>query len=124
MKYIGGQMIKPRCLLYNMPMFLSADNKLKPCCFLNTTEQWNDFIKWGKRLGFDVEHDLDITLHSVETIIESPTWKGLIASFSQENQGSDIVGRSCPPECYNSCGPGSYSSTNQSSKHSDYKSGN
>ena len=64
-------MIKPRCLLYNLPMFLSADNKLKPCCFLNTTKQWKEFIEWGKQRGFNVEHDLDITLYTVETIIES-----------------------------------------------------
>lgn len=114
-------MIKPRCLMYNLPMFLSADNKLKPCCFLNTTEQWKEFIEWGKQRGFNVEHDLDITLYTVETIIESPTWKGLIASFSQENQGDAIVGRSSPPECYNSCGPGSYTSTSNTAKHSDYK---
>ena len=54
-------MIKPRCLLHNMPMFLSADNKLKPCCFLNPTIQWIEFKLWGKENGYDVEYDLDIT---------------------------------------------------------------
>ena len=45
-------MIKPRCLLYNMPIFLSADNRLKPCCFLNTIEKWNEFkSEYEKRGG-------------------------------------------------------------------------
>ena len=91
MKYIGGQMIKPRCLLYNMPMFLSADNKLKPCCFLNPTYQWNQFKEWGKQNGLNVEEDLDITKHSVDTIIKSPTWLAVLDGFETGN-GKESMG--------------------------------
>jgi hypothetical protein len=105
-------MIKPRCLMYNLPMFLSADNKLKPCCFLNTTEQWKEFILWAKDRGFDAEYDLDVTKHNVDNIIDSPTWKALIKSFKTGDT---------PSECWNSCGPDSYTSTSNTAKHSDYK---
>lgn len=105
-------MIKPRCLLYNMPIFLSADNRLKPCCFLNTVEKYNEFKEWGKDNGVDVDGDLDITKHSVNTILKSPTWLTLIDGFKTGNT---------PQECYRSCGPNSYRSTNKTSKHSDYK---
>jgi hypothetical protein len=112
MKYIGGQMIKPRCLLYNMPIFLSADNRLKPCCFLNPVGQWNEFIEWGKQNGLNVEEDLDITKHDVETILKSPTWLAVLDGFKTGN---------APHECHVSCGPNSYSSTSQTAKHSDYE---
>ena len=108
-------MIKPRCLLHNMPVFLSADNLLKPCCFLNTTDSWNKFKDWAKDHNLNIEDELDVTKHSIEEIINSPTWLKLIAGFKTGDT---------PRECHRSCGPGSYSSTNQSSKHSDYKSGN
>ena len=111
-KYIGGQMIKPRCLLYNMPMFLSADNRLKPCCFLNTIEKWNEFKEWGKNNGIDVAGDLDITKHNIDTILKSKTWTKLIDGFETGN---------APPECHRACGPNSYTSTDQTAKHSDYK---
>ena len=111
-KYIGGQMIKPRCLIHNMPMFLSADNKLKPCCFLNPIETWNEFKKWGEDNGLDVDGDLDITKHNIETILKSKTWTMLIEGFKTGNT---------PEECHLKCGPDSYSSTNQTSLHSDYK---
>ena len=112
MKYIGGQMIKPRCLLYNMPMFLSADNKLKPCCFLNPVNQWKEFISWGKQNGYDVEYDLDVTKHDIDTIVESPTWQAVIDGFNTGN---------VPQECHRSCGPSSYISTDNIAKHSNYK---
>ena len=105
-------MITPRCLVYKMPVFLSADNRLKPCCFLNTTESWAKFVSWGKKNGLDVEHDLDITKHSYDTILKSPSWQTLIDGFKTGN---------VPHECHRSCGPDSYSSTNNTSKHSDYK---
>ena len=35
--------LKPRCTLYKNPMFLSADKKLKPCCFLNPHAEWKIF---------------------------------------------------------------------------------
>lgn len=112
MKYIGGQMIKPRCLIYKMPMFLSADNRLKPCCFLNPTDQWNEFITWGKENGYDVEYDLDVTKHDIDTIVKSPTWLAVIDGFNTGN---------VPPECVRACGPGSYTSTSNTAKHSDYE---
>lgn len=112
MKYIGGQMIKPRCLLYDMPMFLSADNKLKPCCFLNPVGQWKEFISWGKQNGYDVEYDLDVTKHDIDTIVKSPTWQAVIDGFNTGN---------APQECHRSCGPGSYISTTNTAKHSDYE---
>jgi hypothetical protein len=105
-------MIKPRCLIYKMPMFLSADNKLKPCCFLNTTSEWVDFIKWCKERSLDAEYDLDITKHSIDTIIKSPSWKALLDSFDSH------VGS--PGTCRKNCGPNSYTSTSQTAKHSDY----
>mgnify|MGYP005990247445 FL=1 len=112
MKYTGGQMIKPRCLTYSsMPIFLSADNRLKPCCFLNTVEKFNEFKKWGEDNGIDVDGDLDITKHNVDAILKSKTWTKLIEGFKTGNT---------PQECHRSCGPGSYSSTSNTSKHSDY----
>jgi hypothetical protein len=110
-KYIGGQMIKPRCLLYDLAMFLSADNKLKPCCFVNPVESWNEFIEWGKQNGLNVEEDLDVTKHNIDTIIKSPTWLAVIDGFETGNT---------PKACHIECGPNSYSSTDQTSKHSDY----
>jgi len=95
-----------------MPMFLSADKRLKPCCFLNPTYQWNDFINWGKQNGLNVEEDLDITKHSVDTIIKSPTWLAVLDGFKTGN---------APRECHRSCGPDSYTSTSNTAKHSDYK---
>ena len=105
-------MIKPRCLIYELPMFLSADNKLKPCCFLNTTEQWKSFIEWGKQHNVNVEYDLDITKHKIEEIIDSPTWKELIKTFKTGD---------APLTCDLNCGPDSYTSTSNTAKHSDYK---
>ena len=104
-------MIEPRCLIYNMPIFLSADNRLKPCCFLNTVEKFNEFKKWGEDNGLDVEGDLDITKHNVDAIIKSKTWTKLIEGFKTGN---------APPECHRSCGPSSYTSTSNTAKHSDY----
>lgn len=104
-------MIEPRCLIYNMPIFLSADNRLKPCCFLNTVEKFNEFKKWGEDNGLDVEGDLDITKHNVDAIIKSKTWTKLIEGFKTGN---------APPECHRSCGPNSYTSTSNTAKHSDY----
>jgi hypothetical protein len=103
--------ITPRCLLYNMPVFLSADNKLKPCCFLNPTEPWKQFLSWGRRNGHDVENDLDITKHSVDTIMKSRTWLAILDGFETGN---------VPGECRHACGPDSYNSTTQTAKHSDY----
>ena len=105
-------MIKPRCLIYNMPVFLSADNKLKPCCFLNPIAQWNEFKDWAKKHNFNIEDDLDVTEHSIEEILSSPTWLKLIAGFETGDT---------PLECHRACGAGSYRSTTQTAKHSDYK---
>jgi len=103
-------MIKPRCLLHNMPIFLSADNKLKPCCFINA--QWSLFLKWTKENGLDAEYDLDVTKHDIDTILKSKTWIKLIEGFETGN---------VPQECHIQCGPDSYISTTQTAKHSDYK---
>ena len=105
-------MIKPRCLIYNMPIFLSADNRLKPCCFLNPIEKWNEFKKWGEQNGVNVDEDLDVTKHSIDTILKSETYTKLKEGFKTGNT---------PKECHFQCGPDSYSSTSQTSKHSDYK---
>ena len=105
-------MIKPRCLIYNMPVFLSADNKLKPCCFLNPIAQWNEFKDWAKKHNFNIEDDLDVTKHSIETIMKSPTWTTLKDGFATGNS---------PFICHMECGPDSYTSTSQTAKHSDYK---
>ena len=108
-------MISPRCLLHNMPMFLSADNHLKPCCFLNTTTEWDEFKKWAEGHNLNIEDDLNVNNHTMAEIINSPTWIKLLDGFKT----GDV-----PRVCNAECGPGSYSSTNQSSKHSDYISGN
>jgi hypothetical protein len=105
-------MIKPRCLLYNMPMFLSADNHLKPCCLVNPTEEWQEFVAWAKQNGLDAEYDLDITKHSIDDITQSPTWLAVIDGFKTGN---------VPPECHRSCGPNSYVSDTNTAKHNTYK---
>jgi hypothetical protein len=92
-------------------MFLSADNKLKPCCFLNPVQQWKEFKEWGEQNGLNVEEDLDITKYDIDTIIKSETWTTLIAGFKTGNT---------PVECHRSCGEGSYTSTSQTAKHSNY----
>lgn len=106
-------MITPRCIVNGMPMFLSADSKLKPCCFLNTSREYAAFITWGKQRGYDVEFDLDTTLHSINEIHNSPTWKGLIESFKTEGDSPEV--------CDRACGPGSYTSTTGNAKHSTFE---
>ena len=110
-KCIGGQMIKPRCLLYDLPVFLSADKKLKPCCFVNPANQWREFLSWAKANKLDANYDLDVTKHNIETIMKSPTWTKLIEGFNTGN---------APKTCFFECGPDSYSSTSQTAKHSTY----
>jgi hypothetical protein len=105
-------MIKPRCLLYDLPIYLSADQKLKPCCFVNPADQWKDFLRWGKENKLDVEYDLDVTKHTIEIITTSPTWLAILDGFKTGN---------APSTCFKECGPSSYSSTTQTAKHSDYK---
>ena len=58
-----------------------------------------------------LEEDLAITKHKVDTILKSPTWLAVIDGFETGNT---------PPECHRACGPGSYTSTTQTAKHSDY----
>ena len=105
-------MIKPRCLLYKLPVFLSADKKLKPCCFVNTSGQWLKFLSWAAENNLDANYDLDVTNHSIEEIMTSPTWLAVLDGFKTGN---------VPSTCVKECGPGSYSSTTQTAKHSDYK---
>ena len=94
-------------------MFLSASNILKPCCFLNTTRQYNFFKEWGEARGLTVEADLDASKHTMETILSSPTWLALIESFKHQGQS--------PSTCEKQCGPGSYKSTSGTAKHSTFK---
>ena len=105
-------MINPRCLLNRLPIFLSADNKLKPCCFVNPAEQWRGFLLWAEKNDLDANYDLDVTKHSIEAIMKSPTWTTLKDGFATGNS---------PFVCHMECGPASYTSTSQTAKHSDYK---
>ncbi len=104
--------VKPRCTLYGMPMFLSADKKLKPCCFLNPYHEWKSFIEWGKANGLDINSDLDLEKNTKEQVMKSPTWLKLIDSFDKINAS--------PFTCYKECGTKSWESTNMVQKYSDF----
>jgi hypothetical protein len=104
--------LKPRCTLYKNPMFLSADKKLKPCCFLNPHAEWKIFKEWGEERGLDISEDLDIIKYSRKEIFESATWKGLLESFKTND---------APYTCYKECGHNSYTSDTMTAKHSQYK---
>jgi hypothetical protein len=93
-------------------MFLSADKHLKPCCFLNASAK--DFKKWAQTHNLNLEDDLDVTKHSIETILVSPTWIKLLDGFKDGDT---------PKTCHSQCGDNSYTSTTNTAKHSDYKPG-
>jgi hypothetical protein len=106
------QIVSPRCILYGMAMFLSADKRLKPCCFLNPYHEWKLFVKWGEENKLDVANDLDLTKHTKEEVMKSDTWLKLIDSFDKPNAS--------PATCYRECGSKSWESTNMVQKYSDF----
>jgi len=87
----------PRCLMHKKHnVFLGPDGYLRPCCYVNNSRDWKEFLTWIQDNNLDTE-DLQMFDKGIDNIKNSNTWQLLKKQL--ESQDPD-----CPTICKKMCG--------------------
>ena len=92
--------IYPRCLdeqhKDSHSVFLSPDGYIRPCCFVNNTKDWDEFLVWMSANDLDTK-DLVFYPKGIKGVLETDTMKVLKEQLSSKSN-------SCPSICKKMCG--------------------
>ena len=77
-------------------VFLGPDGYLRPCCYVNNSRDWKEFLTWIQDNNLDTE-DLQMFDKGIDNIKNSNTWQLLKKQL--ESQDPD-----CPTICKKMCG--------------------
>ena len=87
----------PRCLMHKKHnVFLGPDGYLRPCCYVNNSRDWKEFLTWIQDNNLDTE-DLQMFDKGIDNVKNSNTWQLLKKQL--ESQDPD-----CPTICKKMCG--------------------
>lgn len=69
--------IHPRCLEHkNHNVFVSPDGYLRPCCYVNNSLDWDEFLMWVSENDLDIK-DLELIGRGMDEIVKTPLWTTL-----------------------------------------------
>ena len=86
----------PRCLMHKKHnVFLGPDGYLRPCCYVNNSRDWKEFLTWIQDNNLDTE-DLQMFDKGIDNVKNSNTWQLLKKQL--ESQDSN-----CPTICKKMC---------------------
>lgn len=92
--------IYPRCLdeehKDSHSLFLSPDGFIRPCCYVNNTRDWDEFLVWMSANDLDTK-DLVFYPKGVEGVMKTDTMQTLKSQLLNRSS-------SCPSICKSMCG--------------------
>ena len=87
----------PRCLMHKKHnVFLGPDGYLRPCCYVNNSRDWKEFLTWIQDNDLDTE-DLQMFDRGIDNIKNSNTWQLLKKQLESQDPN-------CPTICKKMCG--------------------
>jgi hypothetical protein len=89
--------IHPRCLEHkNHNVFVSPDGYLRPCCYVNNSLDWDEFLMWVSENDLDIK-DLELIGRGMDEIVKTPLWTTLKKQLEDRSPN-------CPSVCKKVCG--------------------
>ena len=86
----------PRCLMHKKHnVFLGPDGYLRPCCYVNNSRDWNEFLIWIQNNDLNIE-DLRLWNSDLMQLKSSPTWTLLKKQLESQDPN-------CPTICKKMC---------------------
>ena len=87
----------PRCLMHKKHnLFLGPDGYLRPCCYVNNSRDWKEFLTWIQDNNLDTE-DLQMFDKGIDNVKNSNTWQLLKKQLESQDPN-------CPTICKKMCG--------------------
>ena len=77
-------------------LFLGPDGYLRPCCYVNNSRDWKEFLTWIQDNNLDTE-DLQMFDKGIDNVKNSNTWQLLKKQLESQDPN-------CPTICKKMCG--------------------
>ena len=88
--------LNPRCLQHEShSVFIGPDGYVRPCCFVNNTLDWDEFLMWASDNDLKIK-DLQLLSGGMDAVINSKLWLTLKKQLEDKSPN-------CPSICKKMC---------------------